>query len=87
MEAIGGLGDPTPDGRASLILTNPTPYYSGFPDLVYYATSRNDEYRVDQKPDVNGKIEVRLHYDKVGQVIYDKCWQMHGQFSTVSVTP
>lgn len=87
IEAIGGLGEPMPDGRASLLATNPSPVYPGYPDLLYYATGTSAEYRVQQKPDASGKIEVRLHYNKVGQVIYDKCWEMHGVFSAVSVTP
>jgi len=88
IEAIGSLGDPKPDGRASLLATNPSPIYPGFPDLIYYATdNKGINYSVQQKPDANGKIEVRLHYNKVGQVIYDKCWEMHGVFSSVSVTP
>ncbi len=87
IEAIGGLGDPTPDGRASLLATNPSPVYPGFPDLVNYATGSSSEYRVQQTPDARGKLEVRLHYNKVNQVIYDKCWLMHGVFGPISVTP
>jgi hypothetical protein len=86
IEAIGALGDPTPDGRASLLATNPSPVYAGYPDLLYYATGSSVQYRVQQKPDADGKIEVRLHYNKVGQVIYDKCWLMHGVFGPISLT-
>jgi hypothetical protein len=87
IEAIGGLGDPTPDGRASLLATNPSPVYSGYPDLLYYATSSSVQHQVPQKPDAGGKIEVRLHYFKNGQFIYDKCWLAHGVFGPISVTP
>ncbi len=87
IEAIGGLGDPTADGRASLLATNPSPVYSGYPDLLYYATGSSAQYRVQQKPDAGGKIEVRLHYNKLTQVIYDKCWIMHGVFGPISLTP
>jgi hypothetical protein len=88
IEVIGGLGNPTPDGRASLLATNAAPVYPGYPDLIYYATdSASATYAVQQKPDASGKIEVRLHYDKVGGVIYDKNWIMHADFGTITLTP
>ena len=87
IEVIGGQGTPTPDGRASLCATNAEPIYPGYPDLEVYATGDWSTYSVQQTPDANRKIEVRLHYNKVGFAIYDKTWLMAGSFDDISLTP
>jgi hypothetical protein len=90
IEVIGGLGTPTPDGRASTNAVNqepPTGPPAGFPDCLIYANGDWEEYSVQQKPDANGKIEVRLHYYKISFSIYDKLWIMAGAFDDFSLTP
>jgi hypothetical protein len=85
IEAIGGKGTPTADGRASLLAkTPPDPNI----DAPYtYPTGIWRKFTVEQTPDANGKIEVRLHYNKVGFTIYDKTWISAGSFDDISLTP
>jgi hypothetical protein len=96
IEAIGGLGDPTPDGRASLMATNPEPVYTNA-DCAVYAIDPNaldpncnncwpPPYSVKQKPDASGKIEVRLHMNKLGWTTYDKFTVVNGYFDSISLT-
>jgi hypothetical protein len=86
MEAIGGLGTPTPDGRASLLATNPTPVFTNA-DVAIYATTNWSEYRVQQTPDTNGRIEVRLHLDKLSWNLTYYLPVMNAYFDFISLTP
>jgi hypothetical protein len=43
-------------------------------------------YTITQKPDANGKIEVRLHHDKFDWCNYDKLVECNGYFDDFSVT-
>jgi hypothetical protein len=85
IELIGGQGTPTTDGRFSVIAaTDP----DGIVDPpYYYPTDTWREFTAQQTPDSNGRIEVRLHYNKVGYVTYDKTWIMSGYFDDISLTP
>jgi hypothetical protein len=85
IEAIGGKGDPTPDGRASVRATTPADDKIDAP--YTYPTTIWRKFTARQTADRNGKIEVRLHYNKVGFTIYDKTWMMAGSFDDISVTP
>ena len=85
MEAIGGQGTPTDDGRASVIATT-TPDANIDPPYTY-PTSDWRTFTVQQTPDATGKIEVRLHYNKVGFAIYDKDWLMSAYFDDISLLP
>jgi hypothetical protein len=85
IEAIGSLGTPTPDGRASVLATNPTPVYTNA-DCAIYAIVDWTTYSTKQKPDTNGRIEIRLHYNMVGYVEWDKLWLMGGYFDSISLT-
>lgn len=90
IEAIGGLGTPTSDGRASTNAVNqepPTGPPAGFPDCLIYANGPWSEYSVQQTPDANRKIEVRLHYHLVGFTDWDKCWIMSGYFDDIYLVP
>ncbi len=87
IEAIGGQGDPTPDGRASVkcVATDQSnldaPYT--FPNTDWLTFTNR------QTPDANRKIEIRLHYDMTssdGTVEWDKCWLMAGYFDAISLT-
>jgi hypothetical protein len=85
IEAIGGQGNPTPDGRASTIATTPpdadidAPYT--FPTDIWRA------FTAQQTPDTNRKIEVRLHYYKVDFCIYDKTYTSAASYDDISLTP
>ncbi len=90
IEVIGGLGTPTPDGRASTNAVNQSPPSgppAGFPDCLIYACGDWSEYSVQQTPDANRKIEVRLHYYKVDFATYDKTWTSAASYDDISLTP
>lgn len=83
MEAIGGTGDLTPDGRRSLLLTNVV-------DGTVYAkgTLNNnspvfENFVVKQTPDASGKVEVRLHFSVNLFRTYDKMWQEATYFDNI----
>ena len=87
IEVIGGQGTPLPDGRFSMIATNDLtpdanidPPYT-FPTIIWRP------FFTQQTPDTNGKIEVQLHYNKVGFAIYDKTWTSAAYFDDISLTP
>jgi hypothetical protein len=86
IEAIGGQGSPMADGRASLLATNPTPAYTNA-DVAVYATDTWCEYRVRQTPDTNGRIEVRLHLDKLSWDLTYYLAVMNAYFDRISLTP
>lgn len=78
IEAIGGIGDPLPDGRYSLLLTNTvdgTQYAKGDRVSPTQDTPLFGDFSAMQTPDSNGKIEVRLHYYAYKFRNYDKLWQ------------
>ena len=91
MEAIGGQGNPTPDGRASVIATNDltdghdpetnidAPYT--YPTIIWRP------FYAQQTPDASRKIEIRLHYYKVDFAIYDKTYTSAASYDDISLTP
>src|ERR1043165_3401504 len=85
IEAVGGQGDPTVDGRASvfLIATDQSnldaPYI--YPNLSWLLFSN------PQPPAADGTIEIRLHYFKCGWVLWDKLELMGGYFDDIMLTP
>jgi hypothetical protein len=84
IEAIGGQGTPTPDGRASVLAaTDPS---SGIDPPYTYPTTDWLTFTAQQTPDAHGKIEVRLHMNKLGFVLSDKLTVMNGIFQDVSLT-
>ncbi len=84
IEAIGGQGTPTGDGRFSVLAVATdqsnldAPYTYPNQDWLTF-TNR-------QTPDTNGKIEIRLHHKCVGYVEFDKCMQMSAYFDAISLT-
>ena len=92
MEVIGGQGNPLPDGRHSLIATNDFTDSNGNTDTnidapYTYATGIWRPFYTQQTPDANGRIEVRVHYNKVAFAIYDKTWTSAAYFDDISLTP
>lgn len=91
MEIIGGQGTPLPDGRFSMIATNDfydsTGTYNDDINPPYtLATDYWRPYYTQQTPDSNGRIEVRLHYDKKDYAIYDKTWTSAAYFDDIWLT-
>jgi hypothetical protein len=93
IELIGGLGTPLPcgDGRSSVIATNNLTDSDGNTDTdidppYTYPTIIWRPFYAQQTPDAEGKIEVRLHYNKVSYTIYDKCWISAASFDDCSLT-
>jgi hypothetical protein len=97
MEAIGGRGTPTADGRFSVLATNGLMDINGTPEAELdpphidppytYTTLVWRGFDEVQTPDANRKIEVRLHYYKVGFNTYDKTWISGACFDDISLTP
>ena len=79
IEAVGGSGDPTGDGRFSIRT----------PDAV--TNKPQTQYFLDQTADMNGRIEVRLRFEKramtPGAVSYPKFTQYSAYFDDFSLTP
>jgi hypothetical protein len=94
IELIGGQGTPRPcgDDRFSIIATNDLTDSAGDPETnidppYTYPTSIWRPFYAQQTPDANGKIEVRLHYNRVAYTIYDKTWISAASFDDLSLTP
>jgi len=97
MEAIGGRGTPTPDGRFSVLATNGLMDINGNPeaeldpphiDAPYtYTTPIWRGFDEQQTPDAKGRIEIRLHYYKVGFCTYDKTYVSGACFDDIYLTP
>ena len=79
MEAVGGSGAPTQDGRFSLRTPDAT------------TGSTQTQYFLDQTADASGKIEVRLRFVKLamkpGAISYPKFVQYSAFFDDISLTP
>jgi hypothetical protein len=91
MEAIGGQGSPTPDGRASVLATNDLTDAVGDPEPnieapYTYPTIIWRPFYAQQIPDANRKIEVRLHYYKVDFATYDKTYTSAASYDDISLT-
>jgi hypothetical protein len=86
MEVIGGQGTPMPDGRRSLLATNPTPAYTNA-DVAVYATDTWCQYRAQQTPASNRTIEIRLHLDKLSWELTYYLPVMNAYFDVMSLTP
>jgi hypothetical protein len=92
-EVIGGQGDPLEcgDGRYSIIATNNLTDSDGESEAnidppYTYPTIIWRPFYAQQKPDANGKIEIRLHYNKIAYTIYDKPALSAGSFDDCSLT-
>jgi hypothetical protein len=86
IEVIGGLGNLTPDSRHRRFATNATPAYTNA-DCAIYATKDWYQYSVKQSPDADGKIEVRLHLDKLSWCETYYIPVMNAYFDSLSLTP
>jgi hypothetical protein len=91
IEVIGGQGTPTTDGRYSVIATNDLTNSSGDADTnidypYTYATYDWRPFYAKQTPDAQGKIEVRLHYNKISFTIYDKTWISAASYDDCALT-
>jgi hypothetical protein len=94
IELIGGQGTPLEcgDGRSSVVATNDLTEsdgsYNADIDPPYtYATYPWRPFYAQQTPDSEGKIEVRLHYNKKAFTTYDKPWISAAAFDDCSLTP
>jgi hypothetical protein len=94
MELIGGQGSPLEcgDNRFSIIATNDLTNSDGDPETdidppYTYPTAIWRPFFAQQTPDANGRIEIRLHYNKVGYTTYDKPWISAASFDDLFLTP
>ena len=78
-EAVGGSGEPTEDGRFSVRTADAT------------TGTTQTQYFLDQTPDSNGRIEVRLRFEKLamtpGAISYPKFVQFSAFFDDFALTP
>jgi hypothetical protein len=93
-EVIGGQGEPLEcgEGRSSVTAVNNLTDSVGNSDAnidapYTYPTIIWRPFYAQQTPDANGKIEVRLHYNKVDFTIYDKTWTSAASYDDCSLTP
>jgi hypothetical protein len=91
IEVIGGQGTPTTDGRFSVIATNDLTNSDGDPDTnidppYTYPTIIWRPFYAQQTPDASGKIEVRMHYNKVAFTTYDKTYTSAASYDDCSLT-
>jgi hypothetical protein len=97
IEAIGGQGTPTADGRFSLLAVNDYRDYAGNTDtnidvdpstgLPTYPTTTWRQFFTHQTPDSHGEIEIRLHLNKLKWVLWDKLELENAYFDDISLTP
>ena len=87
IEAIGGQGTPTEDGRASMIATNNFDPDANIDPPYTYPTDIWRDFTTQQTPDAKRKIEIRLHFNQVGYSEWDKCWLMNGYFDDLYLIP
>jgi len=87
IEALGGLGNLTPEGRHRRLATNSTPPYTNADCAIYATTDRDSQYTVKQIPDADGKIEIRLHLDKLSWCETYYIPVMNAYFDSISLTP
>jgi hypothetical protein len=95
IEVIGGQGAPVAScgtSRCSVLATNDLTDSNGEPepniDPPYtYPTYIWRAFFADQTPDAEGKIEIRLHYNKIAYTTYDKPWISAASFDDCSLTP
>ncbi len=95
IELIGGQGTPIPScgpARFSVIATNDLTFSDGSSDAnidppYTYPTYDWRPFYAQQTPDSEGKIEVRLHYNKIAYTTYDKPYTSAAAFDDCSLTP
>jgi hypothetical protein len=95
IEVIGGQGTPLAScgtSRCSVLATNDLTLSDGTAstniDAPYtYATYDWRPFYAQQTPDAEGKIEIRLHYNKIAYTTYDKPWISAAAFDDCSLTP
>ncbi len=85
IEAIGGQGTPTGDGRFAVRAVCTTTNNLDGPPFTY---PNNDwlQFTNKQTPAPDGTIEIRLHHHKLGWVHFDKLERMAGYFDDISLT-
>jgi hypothetical protein len=84
IEAIGGQGTPTPDGRARVLAVASN--QSNLDAPYTYPNTSWLQFTNKQTPAANGTIEIRLHLSKVGWVLADKLSTMAGYFDDITLT-
>ena len=85
IEAIGGQGTPTPDGRAYVLAATQTQTDTLGPPC-YYPSTTWLQFTNTQTPAANGSIEIRLHMSKIAWCEADKMATMFGHFDDVTLT-
>ena len=91
IEAIGGQGTSTPDGRAYVFALTTTQTDNIFGPPTWFCPANNQnawlQFTNTQTPAANGTIEIRLHLSKISFCLSDKISQMTGFFDNISLTP
>jgi hypothetical protein len=85
LEAIGGRGDPTADGRARVLAVATD--QSNLDAPYTYPNNTWLQFTNQQTPAPDGTIEIRLHLNKPSFCLFDKLELMSGFFDDISLTP
>ena len=85
IEAIGGTGTPTPDGRAYVLAVATD--QSNLDAPYTYPNTSWLQFTNTQIPAANGTIEIRLHLSKIGWCLSDALSSQCGHFDNISLTP
>jgi hypothetical protein len=85
LEAIGGQGAPTSDGRASVLAVATD--QSNLDAPYTYPNTSWLQFTNQQTPAADGTIEIRLHLNKPSFCLFDKLELLNGYFDDISLTP
>jgi len=85
IEVIGGQGDPTPEGRTSVLCVATD--QSNLDSPYTYPSTAWLQFTNRQTPDANGEIEFRLHFKKPSWVLWDKLERMGAYFDDIALIP
>ncbi len=85
LEAIGGRGTPTADGRSSVVAVATD--QSNLDAPYTYPSTSWLQFTNQQTPAADGTIEIRLQYNKPSWCLFDKLELMGAYFDDISLTP
>jgi hypothetical protein len=85
LEAVGGQGTPTADGRFAVLAV--ATVQSNLDAPYTYPSTTWLQFTNRQIPAADGTIEIRLHHNKRGWVLADKLERMGAYFDDISLTP
>lgn len=86
IEAIGGTGTPTPDGRAYVLAVSTDTNPNDLDPPFTYPNTGWLQFTNTQTPAANGTIEIRLHLSKISWCLSDALSSQCAHFDNISLT-